>query len=177
MQYLIYNTQTGLYIKWGERVILFSKKQDAVQFMRIFENMFDEFSKIRVNTTINTEDEEAQEDYIMFEDIPDETIQRELKLIDEEAVLQEGEWLVPIRYELCGVIKVKANSPEEACRMVWSDPEGYQKPNNAVYSNDSVSLVSDLDESIAISQRLSERAFKIGTKDINEDLKEELFHE
>ena len=44
------------------------------------------------------------------------------------ALIPNQEWIVPVTWEACGFIKVRAESAEEACRKVHEDTDDYPLP-------------------------------------------------
>ena len=75
------------------------------------------------------------------------------------ALLPNQEWIVPVTWEACGFIKVKAESAENACRKVHDNPDKYPLPHESEYVDASYDISGDIEESTALTE--------IYTKDYN----------
>lgn len=60
----------------------------------------------------------------------------------------EQEYIVPVTWEMCGFIKVKANSPYEAYMKVKNDEEYYPLPNRKEYVDASFAPSFDTEEMV-----------------------------
>lgn len=68
------------------------------------------------------------------------------------ALLPNQEWIVPVTWEVCGFIKVCAESAEEACRKVHEDSDHYDLPRQSEYVDASFDISGDVEESAAMSE-------------------------
>ena len=75
------------------------------------------------------------------------------------ALLPNQEWIVPVTWEMCGFIKVCAESAEEACRKVHEDVDDYPLPCQSEYVDASFDISGDIEEAADMS--------KIYTSDYN----------
>ena len=62
--------------------------------------------------------------------------------------MEEKEYIVPVTWEMCGFIKVKANSPYEAFMKVKNDEENYPLPEEKTYVDASFTPSFDTEEMI-----------------------------
>lgn len=65
---------------------------------------------------------------------------------------KEKEFLVPVTWESYGIIKVKAESAEEACRKVHENPDDYPLPCHSEYVDASFDISGDIEETTAMSE-------------------------
>ena len=68
------------------------------------------------------------------------------------ALLPNQEWIVPVVWEVCGFIKVRAESAEEACRKVHEDVDDYSLPCQSEYVDASFDIPGDIEETTAMSE-------------------------
>jgi hypothetical protein len=64
----------------------------------------------------------------------------------------EKDWIVPVTWEACGFIKVKAESAEQACSMVHENPDEYPLPYQSEYIDGSFDISGDVHEAGAMSE-------------------------
>lgn len=64
----------------------------------------------------------------------------------------EKEWIVPVTYEVCGFIKVKAASAEEACQKVHEDSDDYPLPYQPEYIDGSYDISGDIEEATFLTE-------------------------
>lgn len=65
---------------------------------------------------------------------------------------KDQEFIVPVTWEACGFIKVKAASVEEACQMVHENPDNYSLPYQSEYVDGSFDISGDIEEVVAMSE-------------------------
>lgn len=88
-----------------------------------------------------------------------------IEMPEEEAkekvleLLPNQEWIVPVTWEACGFIKVRAESAEEACRKVHEDADDYPLPYQSEYIDASFDISGSIEEAAEMS--------KIYTSDYN----------
>ena len=75
------------------------------------------------------------------------------------ALLPNEEWIVPVTWEVCGFIKVRAESDEEACRKIHEDRDDYPLPCRSEYVDASFDISGNIEEAADMS--------KIYTSDYN----------
>ena len=75
------------------------------------------------------------------------------------ALLPNQEWIVPVTWEVCGFIKVRAESAEEACKKVHEDVDDYPLPYQSEYVDESFDISGSIEEATEMS--------KIYTSDYN----------
>lgn len=63
-----------------------------------------------------------------------------------------SEWIVPVVWESCGFVKVKADTATEACQAVHDNPEHYPIPFQSEYIEDSYGLPGEVEEISALSE-------------------------
>ena len=68
------------------------------------------------------------------------------------ALLPNQEWIVPVTWEVCGFIKVRAESAEEACRKVHEDVDDYPLPYQSEYVDASFDISGDIEEAADMSK-------------------------
>lgn len=74
-------------------------------------------------------------------------------LLDKELYPEEKqEWIVPVTWETCGFIKVRAESAEEACRKVHEDADDYPLPYQSEYVDASFDISGSIEEATEMSK-------------------------
>lgn len=68
------------------------------------------------------------------------------------ALLPNQEWIVPVTWEACGFIKVRAESAEEACRKVHEDADDYPLPYQSEYVDASFDISGSIEEATEMSK-------------------------
>ena len=68
------------------------------------------------------------------------------------ALLPNQEWIVPVVWEACGFIKVRAESAEEACRKVHEDADDYSLPRQSEYVDASFDIPGSIEETTVMSE-------------------------
>lgn len=63
-------------------------------------------------------------------------------------IVGQKEWVVPVTWEMCGFIKVKAKSAYDAFAKVKNDEEDYPLPENKTYVDASFSPSFDSEEMV-----------------------------
>lgn len=64
----------------------------------------------------------------------------------------EKDYIVPVTWEACGFIKVRAESAESACAMVHENPDEYPLPYQSEYIDASFDISGDIDEAAAMTE-------------------------
>ena len=67
-------------------------------------------------------------------------------------LLPNQEWIVPVTWEACGFIKVRAESAEEACRKVHEDADDYPLPYQSEYVDASFDISGSIEEATEMSK-------------------------
>lgn len=62
------------------------------------------------------------------------------------------DWIVPVIWEACGFIKVKAETAMEACQKVHDNPGDYPLPYQSEYVDASFNISGDVEEAAAMSE-------------------------
>lgn len=65
---------------------------------------------------------------------------------------EEKDFIVPVTWEACGFIKVKASSALVACQMVHDNPDDYPLPYQSEYVDASFNISGDIEEAAAMSE-------------------------
>ena len=74
-------------------------------------------------------------------------------LLDKELYPEEKqEWIVPVTWEVCGFIKVRAESAEEACKKVHEDADDYPLPYQSEYIDASFDISGSIEEATEMSK-------------------------
>lgn len=79
-------------------------------------------------------------------------------ILEEEArrkvlnIISNQEWVVPVTWEVCGFIKVQANSAEEACQKVHDNPDDFSLPRQSNYIDASFDISGDISEASSLSE-------------------------
>ena len=74
-------------------------------------------------------------------------------LLDKELYPEEKqEWIVPVTWEACGFIKVRAESAEEACKKVHEDADDYPLPYQSEYIDASFDISGSIEEATEMSK-------------------------
>lgn len=68
------------------------------------------------------------------------------------ALLPNQEWIVPVTWEACGFIKVRAESAEEACKKVHEDTDDYPLPYQSEYVDASFDISGSIEEATEMSK-------------------------
>lgn len=68
------------------------------------------------------------------------------------ALLPNQEWIVPVTWEACGFISVKAESAEEACQKVHDNPDNYPLPYQSEYVDASFDISGDVEECASLTE-------------------------
>lgn len=68
------------------------------------------------------------------------------------ALLPNQEWIVPVTWEACGFIKVRAESAEEACKKVHEDADDYPLPYQSEYVDASFDISGSIEEATEMSK-------------------------
>ena len=63
-------------------------------------------------------------------------------------ITEQKEWIVPVTWEMCGLIKVKAKSASDAFNKVKNDEEDYELPLEKNYVDGSFTTSYDTEEMI-----------------------------
>lgn len=58
----------------------------------------------------------------------------------------EKDFFVPVTWEACGYIRVRANSAEEACTKVHENPDDYPLPKLSEYVDGSFDISGNIEE-------------------------------
>lgn len=82
-----------------------------------------------------------------FRNIPEEEAKR--KVLN---IIPNQEWIVPVSWEVCGFIKVRANSAEEACQKVHDNPDDFPLPKQFDYIDASFDVSGDISEASDMSE-------------------------
>ena len=64
----------------------------------------------------------------------------------------EKDFIVPVTWEVCGFIKVRATSAEEACKMVHENPDNYPLPLQSEYVDASYDISGNVEEAAELSE-------------------------
>lgn len=62
------------------------------------------------------------------------------------------DYIVPVTWEVCGFIKVRAESAEDACQKVHDNPDEYPLPYQSEYVDASFDISGDIEEAAAMSE-------------------------
>lgn len=62
------------------------------------------------------------------------------------------DWIVPVTWEACGFIKVRANSATEACQHVHDNPDEYPLPYQSEYVDASFDISGNVEEASEMTE-------------------------
>ena len=62
------------------------------------------------------------------------------------------DWIVPVTWEACGFIKVRANSATEACQYVHDNPDEYPLPYQSEYVDASFDISGNVEEASEMTE-------------------------
>lgn len=65
---------------------------------------------------------------------------------------KKKEWIVPVTWEACGFIKVRADSALEAAQLVRDNPDEYPLPYDSEYVEGSFDISGEADEVAALTE-------------------------
>ena len=110
---------------------------------------------LKIEISYTTKEDESPEHYGYYDTIVEaKEALNELAKFEKEIKMNnvEKEWIVPVTYEVCGFIKVKAKSAEEACKKVHENPDDYPLPHQTDYIDGSFDVSCNLEEASALSE-------------------------
>lgn len=62
------------------------------------------------------------------------------------------DWIVPVTWEACGFIKVRADSATEACQLVHDNPDEYPLPYQYEYVDASFDISGNVEEASEMTE-------------------------
>ena len=62
------------------------------------------------------------------------------------------DWIVPVTWEACGFIKVRANNATEACQHVHDNPDEYPLPYQSEYVDASFDISGNVEEASEMTE-------------------------
>lgn len=127
--------------KYLYHVLAIAKHTETEEPMLVYQALYHPFQ-------VFTRPLAMAEEKVDKEKYPDAVQEYRLELYNKEKDAQEKEFIVPVTWEMCGLIKVKANSPYKAFMKVKNDEEYYSLPKVQNYVDASFAPSFDTEEMI-----------------------------